>query len=49
MQNECCGNCRYHKNDDTFPEDYICVNDASEHCADWTDYKDYCYEWEGRE
>lgn len=47
---ECCGNCKYHHNDEAmFPEDYICVNDASEHCADWTDKNDYCYQWEGRE
>lgn len=28
---------------------WVCVNDRSEYCADWTEYSDSCEEWEGRD
>ena len=44
-----CGTCRWHQKDNTDPgEAWICVNDKSDHCADWTDYRDVCEEWEVR-
>lgn len=36
----CCGTCDYHCHED-ISDGYVCVNDASEHCTDWTD-DDYC-------
>lgn len=42
---ECCGNCRYHEKD-LYDEGYICVNGESDYCADWTEYNDFCEEYE---
>ena len=44
--NECCGTCKWHVKDEL--GDWICVNDESENCADWTEYNDSCEEWEAR-
>ena len=43
-----CGTCAYHKRDENFEDDWMCVNDESEFCADWTQYNDRCAEWEAR-
>lgn len=48
MCKKCCGTCEYHYHED-ISDGYICVNDRSEHCADWTDYNDGCEEWKERE
>lgn len=45
----CCGNCKWHYPDGTWPDDWICTNQASDHCADWTEYEDTCEEWEARD
>ena len=45
---QCCGTCRYHEYED-FSQGYVCVNDESEYCADWTEYNDTCDEWEGKD
>lgn len=45
---ECCGTCKYHKPDGTWPDDWVCVNPDSEHCADWTEYSDTCECYEPR-
>ena len=45
---ECCGTCKYHQHED-IDDGWVCVNDRSEYCADWTDYKDCCEDWEGKE
>lgn len=29
-------------------EDYICVNDSSDNCTEYVEYKDGCEEWEER-
>lgn len=44
---ECCGTCKWHSKDEL--GDWLCVNDESEYCADWTEYSDSCEEWESRE
>ena len=49
MLDKICGTCRFHRQDDNFEEDYICCNDASDMCADWTAYDDSCDQWEGKE
>ena len=40
----CCGNCRYHRSDGN--GDWICSNPDSEYFTDWTDYMDWCLEYE---
>ena len=44
-----CGTCKWHRPDDTFPCDWVCVNSDSDNCADYTEYEDTCDEWEGRD
>jgi hypothetical protein len=43
---KCCGTCKYHKHE--VDDGWVCVNDSSEFCTYWTDYRDYCEDWEGR-
>jgi len=45
----CCGTCKHHHPDGTWPDDWICVNADSEHVADWTEYEDSCEHWEARD
>lgn len=47
--NEICGTCKWHKPDEVFPSDWVCVNADSENCADYTEYEDTCDHWEERE
>jgi hypothetical protein len=42
-----CGTCLWHNKDEI--GDLFCVNDQSDHCADWIAYTDTCEEWEERE
>lgn len=42
---ECCGTCKWHQRED-IDDGWVCVNDRSEYCTDWTDYKDCCEDWE---
>jgi hypothetical protein len=42
-----CGNCKWHRHED-IDDGWVCVNADSEHCTDWTEYKDTCEDWEGR-
>lgn len=44
---KCCGTCKYHQHED-IDDGWVCVNDESEYVADWTEYDDYCEEWEER-
>lgn len=47
MENrKCCGTCRYGSYDKM--QGYVCVNDDSEYCADFTEYDHVCDEWEGK-
>lgn len=47
MNKRICGTCRWHKHED-ISDGWVCVNDQSDYCADWTDYDDTCDEWEGK-
>jgi len=44
---ECCGTCQHHFKDAN--GEWVCGNKDSEHYTDWTNYKDSCGDWEGRE
>lgn len=47
MKNDkCCGTCRHHVPDGKFPDDWLCINDKSEHIADYTEYEETCDFWE---
>lgn len=48
---EICGKCKYHRPVATFSNgdtDWVCVNDESDYCADFTEYEDGCEEFEER-
>ena len=45
----CCGNCKWHKQDENFKEDWICCNDKSKYVADWTSAEDVCDEYESED
>lgn len=48
MSNEkICGNCKWHKHED-WTDGWVCVNDRSDYCTCWTEYRDYCEEFEER-
>ena len=48
MSNEkICGNCKYHQHED-WTDGWVCVNDRSDYCTCWTEYRDYCEEFEER-
>ena len=44
---EMCGTCKWHKHED-IDDGWVCVNDRSDYCTDWTDYGDYCEDYEPR-
>ena len=47
MSNDkCCGTCKYYH--EYIGGAWLCVNDQSEYCVEWTEYDDSCDEWEGR-
>lgn len=43
----CCGLCRWHRHED-IDDGWICTNDASDYCTEWTEYTDFCGEFEER-
>lgn len=46
MSNDkCCGTCKYHCHEG-IDDGWVCVNYGSEHVAEWTEYSDFCEEWE---
>ena len=45
---ECCGTCKWHEHEE-ISDGWICVNDQSDYCGDWTEYDDGCQEWEERQ
>ena len=45
--NECCGTCKYHQHEDV-DNGWVCVNPDSDYCSDWTEYNDYCVDYEER-
>jgi len=42
-----CGTCRWHEHED-ISDGWVCVNDKSDECTDWTHYEHSCEHWEGR-
>lgn len=48
MNEKCCGTCKYHQHEN-IDDGWVCVNSDSEYVADWTEYNDWCGEWEERE
>lgn len=42
-----CGTCKYHRIDDE--GEWICVNNVSDNYTDYTDFNDYCIDYEERE
>ena len=47
MKKEICGECKWHKYEE-IDRGYVCTNDKSDYCTDWTEYNDTCEEWEQR-
>jgi hypothetical protein len=43
---KCCGTCEYGNYDEM--QGYVCVNHASDKCADFVDYENFCEEWSGK-
>lgn len=48
LDDKCCGTCKYHHHEN-IDDGWVCVNDRSEYCADWTECSDSCGKWEVRE
>ena len=47
MENQAiCGNCRWHV---CVNDEWVCGNPDSDYVTDYTDYKDWCSDWEGRD
>ena len=44
---KCCGTCKWHKHENA-SDGWVCVNNESYYCADWTEYDDRCLDWEDR-
>ena len=47
MDKQICGNCKWNEREN-IGGDYVCVNDESDYCADWTEYDHTCDYWEGK-
>lgn len=47
MEDKCCGTCKWHEYESA-GEDWVCCNDDSRYCSDYTGYGDVCPDWEGR-
>lgn len=47
MTDKICGTCKWHKHEG-IDDGWVCVNDRSDYCTDWTDYEDTCEDWEER-
>lgn len=48
LDGQCCGKCKWH-HQAGFKEDWVCVNEDSEYCTDYTPYGFCCDEYEERE
>ena len=42
-----CGMCDWHSHEN-ISDGWVCVNNDSDYCADWTEYNHVCDEWEAR-
>ena len=47
MKEECCGTCKWHERE-SIDDGWVCVNADSRYNTDWTDYEDYCEDYEAR-
>lgn len=47
-EKECCGTCKWHEQED-IDDGWICVNADSEYCTCWTEYGDWCPDYEKRD
>lgn len=45
--NQCCGTCKWHSFEN-ISDGWVCVNNDSDYCSDWTEYEDSCEEWGGK-
>ena len=45
--NECCGTCKWHVHEDT-DDGWVCCNADSDYVTEWTEYDDWCNQWQGR-
>jgi len=43
-----CKTCHWHCHED-IDDGYVCVNDRSDYCTDWTDDDFGCPHWEARD
>jgi hypothetical protein len=46
MIRRCC-TCCWHEHEN-IDDGYVCVNDKSSYCTEWTDDNFYCEKWEDR-
>ena len=46
--NKVCGTCYWHEHE-AMTDGWICINNKSDHCTDWTNYDDTCDEWEAKQ
>jgi hypothetical protein len=44
---ERCETCHWHEHEN-IDDGYVCVNDKSSYCTEWTDDNFYCEKWEER-
>ena len=44
---KCCGNCRWHTKE-ALTDDWLCDNEESDNCMDYTEFHDICESWEAR-
>lgn len=44
---QCCGTCRHHVHEN-IDDGWVCTNPRSDYVTDWTEYDDWCEEWEER-
>ena len=47
MSREICGECKYHTYE-PIDRGWVCTNDESDYCTEWTDYTDTCEKFEQR-
>lgn len=48
-EDECCGFCKYHKPDNAEQDAWICTNYDSDYVGEWTDFGDWCTDYEEKE
>jgi len=46
-EQQVCGTCKHCKFEGE-DEGFVCTNPDSDNLSDWVEYKDFCYEWEGK-